>query len=225
MFQRLNPDGVPLLNVLTSIAAAGSTTTDAALLTPAGPYFVVTAGDGVKGVMLPSASVTKYSGAKVEVYNSGSGSVRVYPFTAGTINGAAANIPVAVGAGQTRTFTCTGLDTWVAGAGTINSIGAAVAAAGSTAADAGQLTGENYITVTAADGTKGVKMPAVGAGDKGKTMTVRNTVAAVLKIYATVGGAINGGSVDAAVSIAASAFTILICTGANTWDAMEIPAA
>lgn len=105
-----------------------------------------------------------------------------------------------------------------AGAATI---GASTAAAGSTTADAGVLpaaTGSVYPT-TAADDTKGVR---VHANDKvaGRVLMIGNGVAnKILKVYAPSGGAINGGSADAAFSSVSGKGVIIMCLNAtaNTW--------
>ena len=75
----------------------------------------------------------------------------------------------------------------------------AVAAAGSTVADAAALSGTKYVhQVTGADGTKGVKF--VTATPVGSIQIILNTTAAVLKVYGESGSTVNGGSADAAFS-------------------------
>ncbi len=72
-----------------SVAAAGSTQSDAAALT----YTInnVTAADGTKGVLLPAAAAGLY----VEVYNSvATNGLKVYPATSDTINGGSANAAI-----------------------------------------------------------------------------------------------------------------------------------
>lgn len=65
-----------------------------------------------------------------------------------------------------------------------------VAAAGSSNTDAGVIPAASYIcVVTAADGTKGVILPAMVDG---QTIKVKNNAAAVLKVYPFSGAAING---------------------------------
>lgn len=74
-----------------------------------------------------------------------------------------------------------------------------VAGAGTTVADAGQLSATKVIhRVTGADGTVGVKMSASMLVDG--VQIILNTTAGVLKIYAESGGTVNGGSADAAFS-------------------------
>lgn len=73
----------------------------------------------------------------------------------------------------------------------------AVAAAGSTVADAGALSGTKFVhQVTGADGTKGVKF--VTATPVGSIQIILNTTAGVLKVYGESGSTVNGGSADAA---------------------------
>ena len=78
-----------------------------------------------------------------------------------------------------------------------------VAAAGSNSSTAAALTTAHITTVTASDGTKGVKLPTgVATGD---TLIVVNTVAnQTLKVYPPSGKKINGGSDDAALVLLAS---------------------
>jgi hypothetical protein len=65
-----------------------------------------------------------------------------------------------------------------------------VAAAGSTNADAAAIAAATYIcVVTAADGTKGVILPAMVDG---QTIKVKNNAGSILKIYPFSGAAING---------------------------------
>ena len=88
------------------------------------------------------------------------------------------------------------------------------AAAGSTTGDATVLT-DDVNLVTAADGTKGVRLPV---GVAGMRIEIVNTVTtAVLKVYPDTGGAINGGSADAAFSLASGRHATFVCTAALTW--------
>jgi len=65
-----------------------------------------------------------------------------------------------------------------------------VAAAGSTNADAAAIAAATYIcVVTAADGTKGVILPAMVDG---QTIKVKNNAGSILKVYPFSGAAING---------------------------------
>ncbi len=75
------------------------------------------------------------------------------------------------------------------------------AATGSTQADAAALSNTGYQLVSGADGTKGVKLPDLG---RGGSMEVKNNAGAILKVYPPTGGAINGLSANAALSLASN---------------------
>lgn len=90
----------------------------------------------------------------------------------------------------------------------------AVAAAGSAQGDAGSL-GQGLSVVSAADGTKGVVLPTAVAG---MTVYVKNTAAAVLKVYPASGGTINALSANAAISLASGATpAIFVASSATQW--------
>ncbi len=77
------PSTVVAINLgnVATVASAGSSATDATLLT--GDTNLVTGGDGTKGVILPNAEV----GAQINVSNQAGGIVKVYPPTSGKLNG------------------------------------------------------------------------------------------------------------------------------------------
>lgn len=81
----------------------------------------------------------------------------------------------------------------IGGAGAIG-----IVAAGSTQATATVLTADDNAVATTAAST-GVLLPI---GEPGKTMTVFNGGANTLSIYPPLGGTINGGAANAAVTIA-----------------------
>lgn len=93
-----------------------------------------------------------------------------------------------------------------------------LAALGSDQAGAA-LIAARVTTVTASDGTKGVRLPA--APTAGDEYIIINTVAAVLKVYPGSGDAINATTADAAVSIAASVVTQCVATSASQWWCFE----
>lgn len=99
----------------------------------------------------------------------------------------------------------------LSGGNVIQSVGAP-AAAGSTIADATAMTADkNY--VTAADGTKGVKLPALVVGESCK---VTNTANAILKVYPAADTiAINALSAGAAISMAAYSSATFDCATAT----------
>ena len=68
-----------------TVAAAGSTQGDAAAL--AEGFNVVSAADGTKGVILPTA----VAGMVIIVKNTAAGALKIYPATGGAINAVAAN--------------------------------------------------------------------------------------------------------------------------------------
>jgi hypothetical protein len=94
----------------------------------------------------------------------------------------------------------------------------AVAAAGSAQGDAGAVTAAApaFVHGTAADGTKGIVLPAAAAG---KMYIVKNSDAAnaVLKVYPASGDAINALSADAAISMAAKTSAVFVALDATTW--------
>lgn len=92
-----------------------------------------------------------------------------------------------------------------------------VAATGSVQGDAASLTNETTY-VSAADGTKGVVLPAATAG---KRRYVYNTHATSgLKIYPASGDDINDGSADAAVTIEGKTLAIFHALDSDTWAAL-----
>jgi hypothetical protein len=94
----------------------------------------------------------------------------------------------------------------------------AVAAAGSTQADAAALTLGTLNVVSAADGTKGVKLPAAAPGDVVRVYSSAATNA--LKVYAQTGGAINAGAANAAFSQTAQKVAVFECTNGTDWVAL-----
>lgn len=89
------------------------------------------------------------------------------------------------------------------------------AGAGNSQATATAIT-TAVTTVTGADGTVGVVLPALVAG---RVCMIINTVGAThaLKVYPTSGSNVDGGSDDAAVEIAAAKRAIFMCDGADWW--------
>lgn len=88
-----------------------------------------------------------------------------------------------------------------------------VAAAGSTQANAAAMVAD-FVLVSAADGTKGVLLPA---GVAGKQMIIKNNANAVLKIWPPTGGQINAVGADTAMSIAALTGAVLAASSATQW--------
>ena len=93
-----------------------------------------------------------------------------------------------------------------------------VAATGSTAADAAAVEAK-FVTATAADATKGVILSSTFG--KNSQVIIKNTVAAVLKVYPqTTAGTINGST--GAYSQVASKSALFINVGADTWHAIQL---
>ncbi len=91
-----------------------------------------------------------------------------------------------------------------------------LAAAGSAQGDAGAIAG-SLVVVTASDGTKGVRLPAITVGAR---VEVYNSVASQgLKVYPATGGNINGGSTNAAITMAGKTFARFVAVDATTWAA------
>jgi hypothetical protein len=90
-----------------------------------------------------------------------------------------------------------------------------VAAAGSEQADAAAIaTGITW--VTAANATKGVKLPAAAAG---LVCIVKNddTANAVLKVYPNTGDTINALEANADLSMAAKTACMFVCYDGTAW--------
>lgn len=88
-----------------------------------------------------------------------------------------------------------------------------VAAAGSTIADAGALSGP-FTVVTGGDGTKGVQLPDVAIGD----FVFVHSDGGASKVYPPSStGTINGGSAGAAVTVAADETAILYRFSSTAW--------
>lgn len=100
-------------------------------------------------------------------------------------------------------------------------IATAVAAAGSTVADAGVLGAGTYVQVSSDGATKGVKLPT---GITGQIKWVINTTATACELYAATGGTVNGLSANASVVLPASKGVICICTAADTWVVFDLTA-
>ena len=97
---------------------------------------------------------------------------------------------------------------------------ATVAAAGSAQGNAAAVT-SGFTLVSAADGTKGVVLPAASAG---LVCIIKNNAAAALKIYPASGDAINALSPDAAYSITNVTSTILVAYDSTTWYSVPLVA-
>lgn len=104
------------------------------------------------------------------------------------------NVTITSGNAVLQTLTVTGALTASSGiTGNVTLPVAAVAAAGSDNTNAAAITAYGVVHATAADGTKGVKLPAAAAG---KVVIVKNSDAAnaVLKVYPGASDKINSGT-------------------------------
>lgn len=90
---------------------------------------------------------------------------------------------------------------------------ATVAATGSIQGDAAQLA-DGFALVSAADGTKGVKLPVAAAG---KRVTIKNNVNAVLKVWPSTGNAVNAIAANSSLSMAALTSAEFTAFDATTW--------
>jgi len=90
---------------------------------------------------------------------------------------------------------------------------ATVAATGSNQSDAAPIT-TGFTLVTAADATKGVKLPAAAAG---LVCIVKNNVAAILKVWPNTDDAINAVAANSNDTLAASTAAFYVAYDATTW--------
>jgi len=97
---------------------------------------------------------------------------------------------------------------------------ATVAATGSTQSDAASIS-DGLTLVTAADATKGVKLPAAIAG---RTVIIKNGANAVLKVWPATGDGINAITVDSNYVLAANTSSLLIAYDATTWYSVPLVA-
>ena len=97
---------------------------------------------------------------------------------------------------------------------------ATVAATGSTQADAASIS-DGLTLVSAADATKGVKLPAAIAG---RTVIIKNGANAVLKVWPATGDGINAITVDYNYVLAANTSSLLIAYDATTWYSVPLVA-
>lgn len=97
--------------------------------------------------------------------------------------------------------------------------GYATATAGTTQTQAGAtaLTGAINV-VTTGNASDGVKLPA--ERPVGDVVYIVNISAAALNVYAATGGAINGGSANAAKALAANMSGAYISLGSENWGAV-----
>jgi hypothetical protein len=93
----------------------------------------------------------------------------------------------------------------------------AIAGAGSDQAGATAIN-PNYVTVSGADGSVGVRLPEPTPGRECRVYNLHATSG--LKVYPHVGGDINDGSQNAAVTIEGKTLAIFYAVDATTWAAI-----
>lgn len=94
-----------------------------------------------------------------------------------------------------------------------------VAAAGANQAQATAVTAD-FVTVTGATDTAGVRLPA---GTPGRRMIIKNTVTnKVLKVYPATGGKINALADDASLDMAAATIAEFIASSATQWYTLPL---
>jgi hypothetical protein len=101
----------------------------------------------------------------------------------------------------------------------IGGVNAAVAAAGNSQATATALTASLNV-VTSATGTSadGVRLPA--GYSQGDIILIVNATAVALDVFPPTGGAINGGTADAAKALAANISGLYVSLGGGDWGAV-----
>lgn len=130
---------------------------------------------------------------------------------------ASKKLSVTVAGTEAASLNATGLTLSATTAGIVYTP-ATLAAAGSAQGDAAAIAAK-VSTVTGADTTKGVILPATPV--VGDQYIIINTAAAVLKIYPGTGDTINATAANTAVSIAASVVTQCIATSTSAWWCFE----
>jgi uncharacterized membrane protein len=131
------------------------------------------------------------------------------------------NVTINSGKAVLQTLTVTGALTASGGVtGSVRLPVAAVAAAGSTQANAAALA-EGLNVVSAADGTKGVRLPTAVAG---AVVIVKNTAAGALLIYPATGGAINAVAANGSYSITNLTSTMLVASSTTQWYSVPLVA-
>lgn len=196
-----------------TVAAAGANQGAATAIT--NDVTKVTAADGAKGVVLPTAAAT--NSMKI-VWNSvRTASLLLYPGSSDTLNGNTADLPIVVPPGRMVLCVCYDGTDWIVtdyapGMGTPTTL--AAAGVGSDNTDATAMTSD-YHFVTASDGTKGIKLPAASVGAR---VRVYNTVAdQSLRVWATTGDDINDGTTSSYILVPGKCVAEFIAEDATTW--------
>jgi hypothetical protein len=131
----------------------------------------------------------------------------------GAVTAASATVTGAVSAGSVSATTVTA-------SGSLVIKSATVAATGTAQGDAAAVAA-GFTLVSAADGTKGVILPAASAG---LVVIIKNNAAGALKIYPASGDAINALSANSAYSITNLTSTVLVAYDSTTWYSVPLVA-
>ena len=95
-----------------------------------------------------------------------------------------------------------------------------VAAAGAAATTATPITVYGIVTVSGADGTKGVKLPTAAAG---RVVILKNLAAQILKVYPGTDDKINGGTATTgSLNMAASTSAIYAAYDGENWFSVPL---
>lgn len=204
-----------------TLAATGTNQGTAAAITNV--VTNITAADTTKGVVLPSA----VAGALYVVYNKDANELKLYPNTSDSINNQSANAAILVPGWNTAICYATDNTIWaVTISSEYNSASrkvVAITGAGTLTSDAQAITGHPGCFLSASGAAdSGIKLPLSLAGAE---YTVFVSGANQIKVWPPASGTINGGSADAAITVATKTRTILTCIDGTDWSANEIPAA
>jgi len=178
---------------------------------------VVSQADGTKVVSLPA---TPTAGTLVVIKNTTAYPLPVYPDGAATIDAVASHGAFIVPPLSTAILIAESATQWDSVCSGLMAV-SAVAAAGSTVADAGKLYA-GFNVVSAANGTKGVVLPT--APQPGTMVIVKSTVSNALPIYPDAAASINAIGSHGAFSTATVAPVILIATSATQWYTVPLVA-
>lgn len=222
-----------LHDVASGLVAAGTTRADALVLT-AHVNQIGTAAAST-GVVLPTIPI---NGSAV-VINDGANSVQIYAAGSVTIDGTAGATGVALPAGARALFygiTATAVDSLTVGASnpvagsfttlaasgyyTNTSLGAALSAAGTTVADATQLTKQFNRLGTVAAST-GAILPAAVAG---RHIVVFNDGANPAKIYGAGTDTVDGAAAATGVTLTNAKRAIFYCFTAGAYESAQLGA-
>lgn len=228
-----NPDDFRRAAILTGIrgtlAAAGSTVTDAAAVGSINKVTKVTGADGAKGVKLFAYTTTGSHTAIVE--NASASALKVYAPAGGTINGGSVDAAFTVAANSVGVFITDGavsggLEVWAFTAGTVSGVNSRVAVQSVAAAGTNAATGtamiEGMNVVSGANGTVGVTLPTAVAG---MIVYIKGTTAGVLKVYPATGAAINALGTDTVLSLASGPVPVILVASSTTlWSTFPLVA-